>query len=104
MFKLYWLTLWNVSTDVLNKRCKARTLISTLLLVLSAVLSACHNSSDIRYTPPTEPELPQAENPAVEGPITTGGAADCCTANFFGIEIDLRDLDYIPGSPFYTFQ
>lgn len=45
---------------------------------------------------------PQAENPILEGPITGGGAADCCILDFFGLEVDLRTQGYTPGTPFYA--
>jgi hypothetical protein len=39
----------------------------------------------------------------VEGPVTGGGADDCCIVTVSGFPVDLRSLDYEPGTPFYTF-
>ena len=73
---------------------------SLAALTLVAVLSACSDGSDSR-TPSATDKL-QAENPVVEGPITAGGADDCCIINVLGFELDIRLLEsYTPGTAFY---
>lgn len=57
-------------------------------------LSACDNDSHNLK--------PQPENPQVSGPITNGGGADCCAFDFFGLNVDLREQGYTPGTPFYS--
>lgn len=44
----------------------------------------------------------QADNPVVRGPITGGGQDSCCVFDFFGIIVDLREIGYTPGTPFYA--
>ena len=69
--------------------------------VLLLWLAACgdnnnndnNNSGDNRAQP---------DNPAVEGPVTGGGAEDCCIISFGALDIDLRDQGYMPGTPFYA--
>lgn len=67
-------------------------------MLLGATLLAC---SDGNNNPVVEGK-PQPDNPTVSGPISGGGADTCCTLNFFGIEVDLRDQGYVPGTPFYS--
>ena len=71
-----------------------------LLPAILLTLAACGNNNNNFAA--VEPEKPQAANPVVEGPISGGGAADCCKVNFAGLEIDLRDLGYTPGTPFFA--
>ena len=73
----------------------------TYLLFLF-LLAACSDSNNSRGV---NQGKPQADNPMVEGPITSGGAADCCIVNILGFDVDLRaeGLDYMPGTPFYSF-
>lgn len=66
---------------------------TTVLLTLTA----CSDGNDKRPD-----RKPQAANPTVQGPVSGGGGDDCCTLNFFGLEVDLRDQGYIPGTPFYA--
>ncbi len=68
------------------------------LLALLFVLVACSDGSDNR---PNVSQKPQADNPVIEGPVTAGGADDCCFVTIFGIEIDTRLLGYEPGTAFY---
>ena len=72
-------------------------------LALAFALTGCSDSSD--NNPPTNANLPQADNPMVEGPVTGGGGDDCCVVTFSGFPVDLTQpgLDYEPGTPFYTF-
>jgi hypothetical protein len=74
----------------------------TMVLSLILVLAACSDGSDGR---PDINSKNQADNPVVEGPVTGGGGADCCVLTILGFEVDLTQpgLDYVPGSPFYTF-
>ena len=67
-------------------------------LALVFALHGCSNGSDDSVIT----LKPQAENPTLEGPITGGGAADCCILDFFGLEVDLRTQGYTPGTPFYA--
>jgi hypothetical protein len=73
--------------------------IAALMLLL--VMSACSDNNNNDF--PWVAEMPQADNPVVEGPVTGGGADDCCAINFGAVVVDLRELDYEPGTPFYTF-
>ncbi len=66
-------------------------------LVVLIVLAACSDGND---SPPSI-QKPRAENPVVEGPITGGGAADCCVIYFDSLAVDLREQGYTPGTPFY---
>ncbi len=68
------------------------------LSALLCMLTACSNTSD--SNPPQQKN--QAANPAIEGPISGGGAADCCVINFGPLAIDLRTQGYVPGTPFYA--
>lgn len=72
----------------------------TALMLISLLLAACDDSNNDRIFGPAKP---QPENPTVSGPITGGGGEDCCRITLAGFEIDLRNLGYIPGTPFYTF-
>lgn len=66
-------------------------------LLLAGLLSGCSdggNGSDSRKK--------QADNPVVRGPITGGGEETCCVFNFFGVVVDLREISYTPGTPFYA--
>lgn len=63
---------------------------------LALFLAACSNGSD------NAPDKPRAANPVVEGPVTAGGGEDCCRITFGAIEVDLRDLGFTPGTPFYA--
>ncbi|MGL4565043.1 MAG: alpha/beta hydrolase domain-containing protein, partial [Halioglobus sp.] len=67
-------------------------------LALACLLQGCSDGSD---DPVVRLKL-QAENPTLEGPIASGGAADCCILDFFGFEVDLRTQGYTPGTPFYA--
>ncbi|MCB1689759.1 MAG: hypothetical protein KDI33_14785 [Halioglobus sp.] len=67
-------------------------------MVLLSIVAGCSNTSD--SNPPDQ--KPQAANPMIEGPISGGGAADCCVINFGPIEVDLRTQGYVPGTPFYA--
>lgn len=71
-------------------------------LVLALTLVACSDGGDSR---PDIVRKPQADNPVVEGPVTGGGGDDCCVLSILGFEVDLTQpgLDYVPGTPFYTF-
>jgi hypothetical protein len=69
-------------------------------LVLIAALTGCSDSSDNNNNPSSADQLPQADNPVVEGPVTGGGADDCC--KILDGFIDLRDLGYEPGTAFYA--
>ena len=75
---------------------------TTICLLFLIMMTACSDSSNNNGA---NNGLPQADNPMVEGPITAGGAEDCCVVNILGFDVDLRleGLDYIPGTPFYTF-
>ena len=66
-----------------------------------SVLSLLWACSDTSNTSPVA-QKPQAANPTVEGPITGGGAADCCIVNFGPLSVDLRTQGYVPGTPFYA--
>jgi len=69
-------------------------------LLLLAALTGCSDGSDNNR--PNVTPLPRADNPVVEGPITGGGADDCCFLTFGGLVIDLRDIGgYTPGTAFY---
>lgn len=73
-------------------------------------LASCTDGRDTKVSPepepptpaPTEPSKPQADNPMVEGPISGGGAAECCIVSFAGLEVNLREQGYTPGTPFYA--
>jgi len=70
-------------------------------LTLVAMLSACSDGSDTRT--PGAVNKPQADNPVVEGPVTAGGADDCCIITVLGFELDIRLLEsYTPGTAFYA--
>lgn len=71
-------------------------------LLLVAVLTACSNGSDNSDNNTPIELLPQAANPTVQGPISGGGAADCCVINFGPLAVDLRSQGYVPGTPFYA--
>ncbi|MFT4615061.1 MAG: hypothetical protein ACI9NT_002213 [Bacteroidia bacterium] len=71
--------------------------VASMMLLL--VLSSCSDSNNDNLT---FLQKPQADNPLVEGPVTAGGADDCCIINVLGIELDIRVLDsYTPGTAFY---
>lgn len=72
---------------------------TTLLMTLLTTVSACSdgNSSLVPVA-----QKPQAANPSVEGPISGGGADDCCVISFGPIKVDLRTQGYVPGTPFYA--
>ncbi|MFT4518014.1 MAG: hypothetical protein ACI9JM_000391 [Halioglobus sp.] len=72
-----------------------RTVITALALLLG--ISACSDNKDS-----TTASKPQPDNPVVTGPISGGGAADCCMLNFSGFIVDLRMVGYTPGTPFYA--
>lgn len=72
---------------------------AVLSLAVAVMLTGCSDSSDNEQ--PTKPNLPQADNPVAEGPITNGGTEDCCFVTIFGISIDVRLLGYEPGTAFY---
>jgi hypothetical protein len=65
-----------------------------VLLLLQACSDNNNNSPGSQRSQPV--------NPAVEGPITGGGGPDCCRIRFGGLEIDLRERGYVPGTPFYA--
>jgi Alpha/beta hydrolase domain len=71
-------------------------LCASLLFVV--VINGCSDGND---NSPTVLK-PQAVNPTVQGPISGGGAADCCVINFGPLAIDLRTQGYVPGTPFYA--
>jgi hypothetical protein len=75
---------------------------TTVLFLLLLTLVACSDSDNNWNFPPVSTK-PQADNPVIEGPVTGGGGDDCCVIDFSGFPVDLRDLDYEPGTPFYTF-
>lgn len=64
-----------------------------------ALLYGCSGDHDDPY--PAWSGLPQPDNPVIEGPVTGGGGADCCIVNV-GIDVDLRDQGYEPGTPFFS--
>ncbi len=69
------------------------------LIALLLTLGACSDGSDR----PDQPAKPQAANPLVEGPVSGGGAEDCCKLIAGPIEIDLSDyIGYTRGTPFYA--
>jgi hypothetical protein len=65
-----------------------------LLLTLSACNGDGNNSPMVQLRTPGTPTL--------EGPVTGGGADDCCILDFFGVIVDLRTQGYTPGTPFYA--
>ena len=69
-----------------------------LSLISLFMLGACDDDNDIDNTY----RKPQPDNPTVSGPITAGGDDECCQFNFFGVEVDLREQGYTPGTPFYS--
>ncbi len=75
--------------------CGKRATVLTLLLALTA----CSDTDDST----AHASRPQAANPLVEGPITTGGGENCCKVTIGSISIDVTDLlNYTPGTPFYA--
>lgn len=70
------------------------------VLVLLSTLTACSDGSDSNNV--SGDQKPQAANPVIEGPISGGGAPDCCVINFGPIAVDLRTQGYVPGTPFYA--
>jgi hypothetical protein len=80
-----------------KSRCNNFAPLFPVLLLLGA-LAACSDGND------NDPQIrrPQADNPAIEGPITGGGGADCCIINFGPLAVDLREQGYTPGTPFYA--
>lgn len=74
---------------------KVRRFVGSCLLLCAAVMTGC--SSDNNFD-----RKPQPDNPQVSGPISGGGADTCCALSFFGIDVDLRDQGYTPGTPFYS--
>ncbi len=67
-------------------------------LVLLIMLAACSDGNDSRQIV----QKPQADNPVVEGPVTAGGADDCCFVEVLGFKLDIRTLEsYVPGTAFY---
>jgi hypothetical protein len=73
-------------------------LLGTALTLVLSVLIGCSNGNDN----PSAAAKPQADNPVVTGPITGGGADDCCIINFGPLAVDLREQGYTPGTPFYA--
>ncbi|MFK7975857.1 MAG: alpha/beta hydrolase domain-containing protein [Halioglobus sp.] len=73
-------------------------------LFLGVVLVGCSDGSDGSDSNGSDDVAakPQPDNPEVTGPISGGGADTCCALSFFGIEVDLRDQGYVPGTPFYS--
>jgi hypothetical protein len=71
---------------------------TVLALFLLLLLQACSDNNN--NSPGSQRSQPV--NPAVEGPITGGGGPDCCRIRFGGLEIDLRERGYVPGTPFYA--
>jgi len=70
------------------------------LVALLLMLPGC-GSDGLSISLPDDPQ-PQADNPAVEGPVTGGGGPDCCKINFGSISIDITEaIGYVPGTPFY---
>ena len=70
-------------------------------VALVAILPACGGNNDTRMS--SAVSKPQADNPAVEGPVTAGGADDCCIITVLGFELDIRLLEsYTPGNAFYA--
>lgn len=74
-----------------------------VLCSLLLTLVSCGGGSSSNWDFPEASINPQADNPVVEGPVTGGGGDDCCIVNVSGFPVDLRTLDYEPGTPFYTF-
>jgi hypothetical protein len=74
-----------------------RTFMVAGLIALLSALGACGGGDDDGQS-----DKPQAANPIVEGPVTGGGGEDCCKIVFGPLEIDLRDLGFTPGTPFYA--
>jgi hypothetical protein len=75
--------------------------LSVVSLALLFILSACSDSNN--NNPSSDAQKPQADNPVVDGPVTGGGGVDCCVVSVQGFPVNLRDLDYVPGTPLYTF-
>ena len=65
--------------------------------ILFTLLVGCSDHNDNR--PALESPVP---NPQVTGPVSGGGSDNCCVLNFAGLEVDLRDQGYVPGTPFYA--
>ncbi len=82
-----------------------RSLIGVLFLLLTLVACGGNSSGNAPQasSKPQAGSKPQADNPVVEGPVTGGGGDDCCIVTVSGFPVDLRTLDYEPGTPFYTF-
>lgn len=76
------------------KHLSIRRPLQALCTVLLITLSACADNDG------NNESKPQADNPTVEGPITAGGGAECCTI-LNGL-VDLRDQGYTPGRPFFS--
>jgi hypothetical protein len=81
-----------------NKNRFNRSLLLSGIALLLGALAACSDGND------SDPQIrrPQADNPAIEGPISGGGGADCCIINFGPLAVDLREQGYTPGTPFYA--
>jgi hypothetical protein len=62
-------------------------------------LASCHDGDSDHDR---QPDKPRAANPTVEGPVSGGGADDCCIIEVLGLTVDLRDQGYTPGTPFYA--
>lgn len=75
-----------------------RSLVLSLFLLV--MLGACDDDNDNNID--NSNGKPQPDNPTVSGPITAGGDDQCCQFNFFGVEVDLREQGYTPGTPFYS--
>jgi hypothetical protein len=67
-------------------------------ILFAVFVSACDDNNNNR----SKDDRAQPDNPTLEGPISGGGAEDCCFVSLAGFEIDLRDQGYVPGTPFYA--
>lgn len=75
---------------------------TTCCVVFAALLVGCSDGNDNLPLGNIPGGKPEADNPLVEGPVTGGGADDCCTLVFGGLVVDLREQGYVPGTPFYA--
>jgi hypothetical protein len=73
----------------------SRSILASIFILF--LLLGC---SDGNNNSTTEILKPQPPNPVVEEVTVIGGESTCCT--IFGGAIDLRDQNYIPGTPFYS--
>lgn len=83
---------------MINSSIWPSSLLRAAVVMSLVLLGACADGKD---SPPPAAK-PQPASPQVEGPITGGGAPDCCVISFGPLEVDLRDQGYTPGTPFYA--